>query len=414
MKTRLSVVLLFVLPAVLSLSIAAGLIPLVQKRASASNRNANLDERIRRVENGLLPPFFVKGQPDAAMRLVDRMRFYKTPGVSVAVIDGGKMEWARGYGALEAGGSRPVTPETLFQAASISKPVTAMAVLRLVQENKLSLDEEVNIKLVSWKVPENEFTREQKVTLRNLLSHSAGATVHGFEGYGSDEKVPTLVQILNGAAPANSKPIRVGGVPNREFRYSGGGYLITQQLLTDVTGRPFPALMRETVLQKLGMSRSTYQQPLPRGLLDSAAAGHTSSGETIKGNWQTYPEMAAAGLWTTPTDLAKFAIEIQKSKNGKSNRVLSTRMIDEMLAPQVGGWGLGLELHGEDGSARFGHSGANGGYRCFLVAYVTTGQGAAVMTNSDSGGELAEEILRSIAREYHWLGYLPQEEQSSR
>lgn len=411
MKTRTSIFLFLFILTVLSLSVAGIFSPsgFAQKRVPVSAQNDSLDERIRRVENGLLVPIIIKGEPSAAMKLADRMQFYKTPGVSVAVINNGKIEWARGYGVLETSGSKPVTPETLFQAASISKPVAAFAALRLVQENKLNLDEDVNKKLVSWKVPENDFTKEQKITLRELLSHSASLTVHGFEGYSSDKQVPTLLQILDGTAPANSTPIRVDAAPNKEFRYAGGGYVIMQELLVDVTGKSFPAFVQETIFKKLGMTRSTYQQPLPMEFWNSAAVGHRPDGGKLQGNWNTYPEMAAAGLWTTPSDLARFAIEIQKSKAGKSNKALSVKMIKEMLSPQVGGWGLGLELQAKNESKRFAHGGANEGYRCLMVAYTDTGQGAVVMTNSDSGGALAAEIMRSVAKEYGWLDYLPKE-----
>jgi CubicO group peptidase (beta-lactamase class C family) len=411
MKPRTAVFLFLFILTVMSLSVAGIFSPtgFARKRVPASTQNHDLVERIRRVENGLLPPIIIKGEPAAAMEITRRMQFYKTPGVSIAVINNGSIEWARGYGFLEAGGNRPVTPETLFQAASISKPVAAMAVLRLVQKSRLKLDEDVNKKLVSWKVPENEFTKEQKVTLRGLLSHSASITVSGFDGYSSDKQVPTLLQILNGTTPANSKPIRVDGLLNKEFRYAGGGYIIMQQLLEDVTGKPFPAFMHETIFKKLGMTHSTYLQPLPKELWDSAAIGHGANGEKVKGDWNIYPEMTAAGLWTTPSDLARFAIDIQKSKAGKSDGILAAQMVNEMLTPQAGGWGLGFELQGKNESARFAHSGANAGYICLLVAYAGSGQGAVVMTNSNRGGVLAAEIMRSIAREYGWLDYLPKE-----
>jgi CubicO group peptidase (beta-lactamase class C family) len=411
MKTRISVFILLFLCTALIISIASIFSPtrLAQKRIYRSTQSQKLDERIRRVENGLLLPFIVKGEPNMAMKLVNRMRFYKIPGVSVGVINNGKIEWAHGYGVQETGKNKSITPETLFQAASISKPIVAMAMLRLVQENKLKLDEDVNKKLISWKVPENDFTKEQKVTLRGLLSHSASLTVSGFRGYAVDEQVPSLFQILDGATPANSIPIRVDSTPNKDFRYAGGGYVVVQKLAEDATKKPFPSFMQEAVLKKLNMIRSTYQQPLPKKLRASAAAGHKSDGEKIKGNWHTYPEMAAAGLWTTPSDLARFAIEIQKSKSGKSNRVLSVEMVNEMLTPQIGGWGLGLELRGKNKSARFAHAGGNEGYRCLMVAYTDSGQGAVVMTNSVNGTNFTEEIMRSIAKEYGWFEYLPKE-----
>jgi CubicO group peptidase (beta-lactamase class C family) len=367
---------------------------------------AAVRERVQRVENGLLPAVVIKGQT-APMKLADRMAHYKTPGVSVAVINDGKIEWAKAYGVVEAGGREPVTPETRFQAASISKPVAAVGALALVERGKLSLDEDVNAKLKSWRVPESDFTKEQKVTLRRLVTHSAGLTVHGFRGYAADEPVPTLLQALDGQKPANSAAIRVDILPNSRWRYSGGGYNVMQQLMIDVAGKQFPELMRELVLDKIGMKRSAYEQPLPKAEAAQVATGHRSSGEVVKGKWHTYPEMAAAGLWTTPYDLALFAIELQKSKAGKSNKVLSQAMTNQMLTKQMENWGLGISLGGEGRAATFSHGGANEGFRCQMFAYAETGQGAVVMTNSDAGGALASETLRSIAREYGWPDFKP-------
>jgi CubicO group peptidase (beta-lactamase class C family) len=328
-------------------------------------------DRIQRVENGLLAAIIIKGQP-ATMKLADRMAHYKTPGVSIAVINDGKIEWAKGYGAAETGVATPVTTETLFQAASISKPVAAVGALALVERGKLSLDEDVNAKLKSWKVPENDLTKEHKVTLRRLVTHSAGLTVHGFRGYAADEPAPTLQQALDGQKPANSAAIRVDILPSSKWRYSGGGYNVMQQLMIDVTGKQFPELMRELALDKIGMKRSTYEQPLPKALAAQAAVGHRGNGEVVKGKWHTYPEMAAAGLWTTPSDLALFAIELQGSKAGKSNKVLSKSMTDQMLTMQIESWGLGISLGGEGAAATFSHGGGNEGFRCQMFAYAVT------------------------------------------
>lgn len=363
-----------------------------------------LTDRIQQVENGLRPPVIVKGRP-VTMNLADRMKHYNTPGVSLAVINDNKIEWARGYGALEAGGDRAVTTETLFQAASISKPVTAMAALRLVQQGKLALDEDVNRKLISWKIPENEFTKDQKITLRRLLSHSAGLTVHGFAGYAAEEAAPTTIEILDGIKPANSAPVQVNVTPGTQSRYSGGGYVVLQLLLTEVTGKSFPEVMKELVFSKIDMRHSTYQQPLPKEWAPAAATAHRISGEPVKGKWHTYPEMAAAGLWTTASDLARFAIELQLSKAGKSNQVLSASMTHQMLTPQIADVGLGLFISGKARATSFSHGGSNQGFRCQLFAYTESGQGAVVMTNAGQGDLLAQEILRSIAKEYGWPDY---------
>src|ERR1700752_2920288 len=280
----------------------------------SEQRSATVRQRIEKVENGLLPPAVVKGETPVRMRLADRMQFYKTPGVSIALINDGRIEWARGYGVLEAGGKEPVTPDTLFQAASISKSLSAMLVLRLVEMGKLDLDNDVNPRLVSWKIPENEFTKEQKVNVRRLLTPTAGTTAQGFIGYPVDEALPSLRQILDGEKPANSAAIRVDMKPGGKFRYSGGGYVILQQLMTDVTGVSFPTLMQKMLLQKLGMTDSNFQQPLSPQLASRAAAGHLPNGVEMTGKWFVLPELAPAGLWTTPTDLARFVIEVQKSR----------------------------------------------------------------------------------------------------
>ena len=367
------------------------------------------EERIRRVENGLLPPAIVKGESPTLMKLEDRMRFYKTPGLSLAIINNGEIEWARSYGVVEVGGTSPVVIDTMFQAASISKPVAAMAALRLVQDRKLKLDEDINTRLKSWKLPENEFTKDQKVTLRRLLSHSAGTTVSGFLGYTADLQRPTLLQILEGEKPANSVPIRVDMVPGSKFRYSGGGYVVLQQLLVDTSGSPFEQLMNKSVLRKLQMNHSTFAQPLAASDGASVASGHLPDGKAIPGRWYTYPEVAPAGLWTTPSDLARFVIEIQKSHQGKSNKVLSKQMIDQMLTPQVENSALGLFVDGEGRSARFSFSGSNVGFKCYMVGYLNAGQGAVVMTNSETGAQLVLEVLRSISAAYGWPDYRPRE-----
>lgn len=368
-----------------------------------------LEERVQRVENGLLRPVSIAGRPVEKFNIVDRMKHYHVPGVSVAVIEHGAISWARGYGLAEAGSAKRVTPETMFQAASISKPVASTVALRLVESGTLLLDEDVNKYLKSWHVPDNEFNKEQKVTLRRLLSHSAGLSVHGFPGYEAGAPIPTIPQILDGEKPGNTEPVRVEAVPGSRFSYSGGGITIMQLLLSDVSGKPFAELIREMVLEKIGMSRSTCEQPLPRERAESAATAHNRRGEPLKGKWHVYPEMAAAGLWTTPTDLARFAIELQRSRRGESNNVLSEDMTRQMLTRQKDDWGLGIELEGTGEAARFQHGGSNAGFQCMMIASIDNGYGAVVMTNSDGGPPLYQEILMSIAAEYSWPDYKPRE-----
>jgi CubicO group peptidase (beta-lactamase class C family) len=371
-----------------------------------------VEQRIRHIQDALLPAVLTKGEPPAATKLADRMAALHVPGVSIAVIHDGKIEWARGFGVTRIGGP-PVTSETLFQAASISKPVTAMAVLRLAESGKLNLDADVNQYLKTWKVPANTFTEKTKVTLRELLSHTAGTTVHGFPGYASDASRPSAVQVLNGEKPANTPAIVVDTIPGTNWRYSGGGFVITQVLLEDVTGQAFPKLMHDLVLAPIGMTRSTYEQPLPQNRMAEAAMPYHPDGQAVPGGPHVYPEMAPAGLWTTPSDLARYAMEVQKAFAGKSNAVLSAAMARQMLTPGKNQWGLGVETGGAAGHPYFTHSGANEGFQCDLVAY-DSGDGAVIMTNSDSGGQLATEILRTIAHEYGWPDFQPAEHSISK
>jgi CubicO group peptidase (beta-lactamase class C family) len=368
----------------------------------ANEVSADQAQRIARVENGI--PAIPMGENEAPLQvsLQKLMEIYKVPGLSIAVVDNFKIVWAKGYGVTEAGGSLPVTNATLFQAGSISKPVAATGTLYLVEHGKLSLDEDVNRKLVSWKVPENEFTKEQKVTLRRLLSHSAGLTVHGFPGYAVDQPMPTLVEIFNGEKPANTAPIRVDFVPGSKSRYSGGGITIEQQLVIDVTRESFPQFMRKTVLEKIGMKESTYAQPLPPARAALAASGTYANGKVVPGKWHVYPEMAAAGLWTTPSDLARFAIEIAQSKRGKANHVLSQAMTQQMLTPQIDRIGLGFFLGDKDNPGEFGHSGADEGFQAMLTMFSDSGHGVAVMANSDNGIAVANYLIKSVAKEYAW------------
>jgi CubicO group peptidase (beta-lactamase class C family) len=393
----------FLVPALLLLAAAAP-----PAHSALPQSSADVEARIARVENGLLPAFIVAGAPSAAKSISRRMADFKTPGVSVAVINNGAVEWAKGYGVTEAGTVTPVTPHTLFQAASVSKSIAALGALRLVDQGKLVLDEDVNVKLVSWKVPENEFTKTEKVTLRRLLSHSAGLTVHGFGGYEAGTPVPTTSQVLDGAKPANSDPVRVNVVPGTIWRYSGGGYTVAQQLMADVAGRPFPALMADLVLKPVGMDDSTYEQPLPESRRGEAASGHTSDGKLLPGRYHTYPEMAAAGLWTTPTDLAKFLLEIARARRGES-QVLSKALALDMTTLQKPGYGLGLSLDGFGKMASFGHGGSNEGFKCQMTAYLDGGRGAVIMTNGDLGLFVAGEILHAVALAYDWPSLKPVE-----
>lgn len=363
------------------------------------------EARIKRVVEGLLPPVLVKGE--SGWTIEQRMKHYKVPGVSIAVINSFNVEWARAYGVKDARTNEPVTAQTLFQAASISKTLNATVILKEVQEGKLALDENVNTYLQSWKLPDNEFTQKKKVTIANLLSHTGGTTVSGFPGYDATAPLPTVQQILKGEPPANTGPIIVDIAPAQRFRYSGGGATILQLVLLELEKKPYPEILKETVLDPLHMSNSTFSQPLPKEWEKDAATAHRPDDKPVEGKWHVYPELAAAGLWTTPTDLAKYAVEHQLSVQGKSNKILSREMEEKMMTPYISeAYGLGFGAQKMGNAMYFQHSGGNEGFSCLLIAHMRNGYGAVVMVNCNSFA-IIPEIVRSVAREYAWEDYLP-------
>jgi len=348
------------------------------------------------------------------------MRQQKIPGLSLAVIENFRIVCAKGYGVTAKDGKTPVMPTTLFLAGSISKPVAAVGALYLWQQGKLKLDEDVNRRLTSWKVPDNAYTHRHNATLRLLLSHTGGFTGGDFfPGYGLHEPLPTLVQILDGLPPATNPPMRPGFEPGTQWHYSGDGYVVVQQLITDASGQNFPDFMRTTVFEKLGMHDSSYEEPLPAGRAASAASGTLMDGTAVQGGWHVNPEMAAGGLWSTPTDLAKLAIELSLSIHGKANHLLTQDTTRELLTPQ---WkegvinilgtkrdpdqmGLGFFVGSQKG--RFGHIGGNVGYQATLVMFADTGDGVVIMTNSDVGLTAGNALLNSIAEVYAWDYVVP-------
>lgn len=361
---------------------------------------ANADA-MSRIEQGLVPAQTLAGAPPQQRTLAAEMARLKVPGLSIAVIHDGKIAWARGYGVTRIGGAA-VTPATLFQAASLSKPVTAVAALRMVQDGVLDLDQPANTYLTSWKLPGEG--GGDTVTLRQLLSHTAGVTVGGFPGYAPGAPLPTLTQVLDGVAPAVTRPVRVDTTPGSAWRYSGGGYTVVQQLMIDAGKQPFDKLVAQRVLQPLGMKNSSFTQPATAAILARAALPHDGDGNPYPGGPFIYPELAAAGLWTTPSDLATFLIAVQTYTAGLTPATTRT-----MLQPIKNEYGLGFGVVGTGPATVFIHGGHNQGYENTMMAYTGRGDGVVVMTNSDKGGELAGALVRAVAQEYKWPSFKPVE-----
>ena len=365
------------------------------------------EQGIETALSALKPGIQVAGRDYQPQSLADMMREQHVPAVSIAVVSGGRILWARAFGQADVAAGRPATTETLFQAASISKPVAATAALRLVEQGRLQLDRPVNEQLESWRLPDSEVAGGEPVTLRRLHSHNAGLTVSGFPGYAVDAPRPTLVQILDGTAPANSDPVRIDLKPGTSWRYSGGGFTVAQLLMMDVTDEGFPELMDRLVLGPLGMTRSSYRQPLPAESAAQAALAYGGDGTLVPGRYHIYPEMAAAGLWTTPTDLARWAIALSAAYNGTPGGVLRPETAAAMLTPGLGDRGLGVAVSGEGEWLRFSHGGSNEGYRAMLAAYPRRGEAVVVMTNGENGSAIIGPVMRAIGQMLGWPNSAP-------
>jgi len=378
------------------------LLPILFAVPTAAQNNVQDDSTaiIARIESPQTPDH----QGLDSFTFPDLMRRFHVPGVSIAVVRDFKIHWAKAYGVADIESGRPVETTTTFQAASISKPVTAMGAMPLVQEGRFKLDDDINTILKSWKVPDSEFTRGHPVTPRSLMSHTSGADDgFGFPGYDPSGPRPTLVQILNGEKPSNTGPVLFTRPPYQAYKYSGGGVTLMQLALADLTQKPFAQMMRELVLDPLGMRDSSYEQPLPPDRAQHASRAHSGQGKSMGAVWHIYPEQEAAGLWTTPSDLAQFIIEVQRAVRGPKGSVLSQQSASAMITPiGVGPYAIGLDIEKRGEGWYFQHSGGNWGFICDIFGHVRKGYGVAIMTNSETGGPLIREIESRIAAAYNW------------
>lgn len=387
------------------------IIALFQSCAEESNTNTTVD-LIKRVESGLTTRVYIEG--DSTWSIEERMKHYGIPGVSIAIIHNGEIAWTKAYGVTDTKSQTPVTTQTLFQAAATSMPVTAYGALGLVEQHQLDLDENVNSYLKSWKVPENDFTKKKKVTIKNLLNHSAGIYPRGTGNYSINANIPTLVEILNGTPPAINEPITVNKVPGQSVRFAYASYVPIQQMMLDVEGKTFPEIMQKYVLAPLEMNNSTFHQSLTTSQLAKAATGYLQDGSMVEGRKKIYPSMASSGLWTTAEDYAKFLTNVLQTLNGKRTKGLSKELTKLMGTPygvsNSSGWsftlGLGFQLLNRNDDIYLRHHGWNTGFYAEIVAHRDKGYGVVVMTNS-TFPDFNAEVIRSVAQTYDWDNYVP-------
>ena len=368
--------------------------------ATAQTYSPEVEKKIREVESHL-------GEPGQGPGLIwhglkERMAYYRIHGLSIAVIHDYKMQWARGYGWADSAENRPVTVHTLFQAASISKSLNSVGLMRLAQEKKIDLYADINTYLKSWKFPYDPKSGGKTISVANLLSHTGGLTVHGFPGYEKGAALPTVVQVLNGTPPANTEAVSSMYAPGIKYEYSGGGTTISQLILMDVTGQAYDRWMSEQVLRPMGMTESFYTQPAPVSRAAMLATAYHADGSAVPGKYHIYPEEAPAGLWTNPTDLCKYIIETQLALAGRSAKVLDADHERLRLTPYVdSSAALGAFIVRKGDGKWFQHGGANEGFRCVYFGSMEGGDGVAVMVNSDNGGIL-NEVLAGVAMVYGW------------
>lgn len=357
---------------------------------------------IEKVENNL--GTWVITDRDSIFNLQERMKFYNVPGLSIAVINNYQVEWTKGYGWADVSEKRPVNDQTLFQAASISKSLNALGVLKLVEDKKLDLFTDINQYLVSWKFPYDSLSKNKKITLAHLLSHTAGLSGHGFPGYAKGDSLATIIQILDGIRPANTKAIRSLFEPGLKFKYSGGGTTISQLIVMNNSKMDYPDYMQKNILDPLGMKNSFYGFPSQKHS-SILATGYNEKANEISGKYHLYPEQGAASLWTNPAELARFIIETQLSLEGRSNKLLNREKTKFQLTPYIdSNAAMGVFVVKMGADKYFQHGGSNEGFRCVYFGSMEKGKGVVVMVNSDNGGIL-NEVVNSVARVYGWEGF---------
>ncbi|MGX5817785.1 serine hydrolase domain-containing protein [Chitinophaga lutea] len=356
-------------------------------------------DTIRRVEHNLMPWVQFEGRAPMRFSIEERLKGLDIPGVTVGVIRNYRLAWAKGYGYADKEEKRPVTTETLFQAASISKSFNALAILKLAQDGKVKLDADINTYLKTWHPDSSKGT----ITLAHLLSHTAGLTIHGFPGYETTAQLPTTEQILMGQKPANTDKVKPFAAPGAKMQYSGGGSVVSQLILTTVTGERYEQFLQREVLNPMGMTHSFFNQPPPPEKAALLATGYENDGTPVKGKYHVYPEQGAAGLWTTPTDLAAYIIETQLAKEGKSNKVLNQQMTQKRLTPYLNessAMGVFIKREGR----WFNHNGSNWGFASVYYGTMEGGNGFVVMTNCNNY-LIIDEIVRALADVYQWKDF---------
>ncbi|MEO7984511.1 MAG: serine hydrolase domain-containing protein [Bacteroidota bacterium] len=371
--------------------------------SSPTNYSSEVEERIRQVEKDFFIKFAVKGQQLPTLQ--DQMAAFHVNGLSIAVINDYKVEWVKGYGWANVAEKKPVTPTTLFEPGSISKSLNAVGVLKLVQDKKIDLQSDINLFLKSWQFPYDTVSHGKKINVAHLLSHTGGLSVHGFPGYYYGDTIPTIVQILDGSHPANTKAVRSMFEPGLRHEYSGGGTMISELMQMDITGKPYDQYIEETVFKPLGMNNSFFTQPPPPSKKELLATAYSGNGESIKGGYPILVEQAAGGLWTTPADLAKFVIEMQLSAQGRSNKILTKETTQLMLTPFIDEHAaLGVFIDTRNGTKYFQHSAGNQGFSGVYFGSLEEGKGVVVVINSDAGFAVINQLVNSVANVYNWKG----------
>lgn len=379
---------------------------LIANKISAQSINSKeVEEKIKLFENSF-PIYYFQPTNDSIPDLNNRMKNYNINGLSIAVINNYKIDWAKGYGWADVLDQRKVTTETPFQVGSVSKSLNALGIMKLAQEHKLDINADINNYLTSWKFPYDKLTGGKIITTTNLLNHTAGLSIHGLPGYSNTELMPSIIQILNGSHPAKNKPVRSVFKPGEKFEYSGGGTTISQLIVSDITHDVYTTYMESNVFKALELSNSYYNPDTNFEKLASQATGYLENGSELKGKYYRYSE-AAGGLWSTPTDICKFIIEMQLSLQNRSNKILSQGATNLMLTPFNGTESaLGVFIEKKGSATYFQHSGGSIGFRCKYYGSITGGYGVVVMVNS-SNGAIIEEVINNIARIYNWNGFNP-------
>ncbi len=355
---------------------------------------------LSKIENNLIPKIQIENEP-IYYTLQERMEHYGAIGFSLTTIRNFKIEDSKGFGYCRKEEQINVENQSRFMVGSISKSITSLVVLKLQEKRILNIDTDIRSYLTSWKLPENEYTKNTPITLRMLIQHRSGLKKNQImkakdQGFIEGDKIYSLEELLNGKTAIQA--ISFDSKPGEIYKYSNQGYNLIQKILEDITEKRFEELAKEMVLEPFEMTNSTFETVFPNPNNHNYCYAYKNE-KVHEGFYRNTNQKSGGGLFSTSEDLAKFSIKIANIVRGK-DPFLSQKLAHQIFTGED--YGLGFDLIKKDSLLLFSHSGRTPGFYSFMAMNPENGDGFVMLVNSDGMGDLLMEMLRSTSKTFDW------------